>query len=126
MSNVINWFEIPAKNFERACNFYGALLDGEVQQMPAGDMPLQMGFLPGTDPGSQGVGGAIVSGEGYEPTSGGSIVYLNGGDDLNTVLNRVEGAGGQVLVPKTSIGENGFIAHFIDSEGNRVALHSMG
>lgn len=124
MANVINWFEIPAKNFSRACKFYEQVLNGTVQVMPAGEMPLQMGFLPGYEPGN-GVGGAVVAGEGYEPSSAGSVVYLNGGEDLSGPLSRVEAAGGQVVVPKTSIGENGYIAHFIDCEGNRVALHSM-
>lgn len=123
MSNVINWFEIPAKDFDRACNFYSEVLDGTVQKMPGGEMPMEMGFLPGTEPGV--VGGAVVKGEGYEPNGSGSIVYLNGGDDLSVPLSRVEKAGGQVVMPKTNIGENGFIAQFMDTEGNRVAFHSM-
>lgn len=122
MSNVINWFEIPAKDFDRACKFYGAVLDGEVQKFET-ENPTQMGFLPGTAPGS--VGGAIVSGEGYTPSEQGSVVYLNGGDDLSVPLGRVEAAGGRVIMPKTGIGENGFIAQFMDTEGNRVAFHSM-
>ena len=126
MANVINWFEIPAKNFSRACDFYGKVLDGAVQVMDNGDMPMKMGFLPGYDPDAGTVGGAVVEGDGYEPSKTGSIVYLNGGDDLSTPLGRVEDAGGQVVVPKTNIGENGFIAQFIDTEGNKVALHSMG
>ena len=122
MANVINWFEIPAKNFDRARTFYSKVLGGEIHTM---DSPngLKMGFLPGSAPDA--VGGAIVNGEGYEPTTKGSLVYLNGGDDLSGPLSRVEKAGGKVLLPKTSIGENGFIAHFQDTEGNRVALHSM-
>ena len=52
-------------------------------------------------------------------------VYLNGGDDLNIPLGRVEAAGGKIIMPKTDIQENGFIAQFIDTEGNRVAFHSM-
>lgn len=124
MSNVINWFEIPAKNFERACAFYAAVLGGPVQKMDSPDAEIQMGFLPGgQDQGS--VGGAVVEGEGYDPSSSGSIVYLNGGEDLAIPLSKVEGAGGSVMIPKTSIGENGFFAHFIDTEGNRVAFHSM-
>lgn len=123
MANVINWFEIPAKNFNRACDFYSKVLDGTVQVMDAGESPMQMGFLPGSGPGV--VGGAVVAGEGYEPNASGSIVYLNGGDDLSTPLARVEDAGGQVVLPKTNIGENGFVAQFMDTEGNRVALHSM-
>ena len=63
--------------------------------------------------------------EGCNPSMNGATVYLNGGDDLNQVLSKVETAGGSVLMPKMEIGENGFIAQFVDSEGNRVALHSM-
>ncbi|MEJ2193690.1 MAG: VOC family protein [Ignavibacteriaceae bacterium] len=122
MANVVNWFEIPAKNFERACKFYSKILDGDIQKMdsPTG---LKMGFLPGTAPDA--VGGAIVAGEGYEPATKGTMVYLNGGDDLNVPLGRIEKAGGKVLLSKTSIGENGFIAQFSDTEGNKVSLHSM-
>ncbi len=124
MSNVINWFEIPASNFERACDFYSKVLGGTVQVMDGGENPLKMGFLPGHEAQSE-VGGAVVAGEGYTPSAEGAVVYLNGGNDLTEPLSRVEEAGGKVLFPKKNIGENGFIAHFIDSEGNRVALHSM-
>ncbi len=122
MANVINWFEIPAKNFDRACKFYGEVLGGEVQKMdsPTG---VKYGFLPGTE--QKSVGGAVVFGEGYEPSNKGSVLYLNGGDDLSKPLGRIEKAGGKVLSSKTSIGENGFIAQFTDTEGNKVALHSM-
>jgi predicted enzyme related to lactoylglutathione lyase len=123
MSNVISWFEIPAKNFKRACSFYEQVLEGSIQIMETPGTDIQMGFLPGNDPGS--VGGAVVEGEGYSPSQVGSLVYLNGGDDLSIPLARVEKAGGEVIVPKSSIGENGFIAQFIDTEGNRIAFHSM-
>ncbi len=123
MANSINWFEIPAKNFERACTFYGNILGGEIHEMQMDQM--QMGFLPNWSQQDGGVGGAVVAGDGYEPSDKGSVVYLNGGEDLTGALNKVEAAGGKVLMPKTSIGENGFIAHFIDTEGNRVAFHSM-
>ena len=72
-----------------------------------------------------GIGGGIVQGNGFEPSSKGALVYLNGGDDLSGPLSRVEAAGGKIVLPKTSIGPNGFMAHFIDTEGNKVALHSM-
>ena len=123
MANVITWLEIPAKKFERACTFYGQVLGGDVHKM---DSPrgLNYGFLPGFSQNE--IGGAIVHGEGYEPSSKGSVVYLNGGKDLSVALSKVEKAGGKILMPKTSIGENGFMAHFTDTEGNRVALHSMG
>ena len=122
MANVITWFEIPAKNFERACAFYSQVLGGDIHKM---DSPrgLNYGFLPGFSQNE--IGGAVVQGEGYEPSGKGSVVYLNGGKDLSIALAKVEKAGGKILMPKTSIGENGFMAHFTDTEGNRVALHSM-
>ena len=123
MSNVINWFEIPAANFDRASAFYTELLGGTVQKMENPEMNLKMGFLPGHEPGQ--VGGAIVEGEGYVPSETGSLIYLSGGEDLSGPLAKVEKAGGKVIVPKTAIGENGFIAQFIDTEGNRIAFHSM-
>jgi len=83
-----------------------------------------MGFLP-ADPMQGGIGGAIIKGDGYEPCNKGTIVYLNGGDDLQVLLDRVEAAGGKVLTPKTHITEEiGYFAFFLDTEGNKVALHS--
>ncbi len=123
MANAINWFEIPATDFDRACDFYSKIYEGEVQKTEP-HPGMKMGFLPGMAEGS--VGGAVVQGEGYEPSDKGAVVYLNGGDDLSVPLKKVEEAGLKILIPKTSIGENGFYAQFIDTEGNRIALHSMG
>lgn len=120
MSNAINWFELPATNFQRASKFYGEVLEAELQPIEMGGM--QMAFFPHE---GGGVGGSIVCGQGYKPNMEGSLVYLNGGEDLSDPLARVVNAGGEVLQAKTSIGENGYIAIFKDSEGNRVALHSM-
>jgi uncharacterized protein len=121
MTNAINWFEIPADNFERAMKFYGAVLEANLEKMDMGTSV--MAFLPAT---RDGVGGAIVHMEGYKPSHSGSIVYLNGGDDLSTSLSRVEAAGGKVLTPKTDIGQGfGHFAFFEDTEGNRVGLHSV-
>jgi len=84
-------------------------------------MGSEMAFFPSED----GVGGAVVSGDGYEPNDKGSLVYLNAGEDLSAALSRVEKAGGKVIVPKTQISpEIGHFALFIDTEGNKVALHS--
>jgi predicted enzyme related to lactoylglutathione lyase len=85
-----------------------------------------MGFLLYDQEGG-GIGGAIVDGDGYAPSDKGSKIYLNGGSDLNNVLNRVEKAGGKVVLPKTQITpELGCFASFTDTEGNVVSLHSMG
>ena len=72
-----------------------------------------------------GIGGCIIKGKGYEPSAKGSLVYLSGGDDLSIPLSKVEAAGGKILMPKIAIGANGFMAHFTDTEGNKVGLHSM-
>lgn len=120
MSNAINWFELPANNFERAVKFYSDVIGQELQPM---DNPqMSMAFFPTTD---NGVGGCVTHGNGNKPQAEGSLVFLNGGEDLSVPLSRVESAGGSVVMPKTAIGENGFIAMFMDSEGNKVALHSM-
>ncbi|MBA4260779.1 MAG: VOC family protein [Comamonadaceae bacterium] len=119
--HAISWFEIPVTNFARAKAFYETVLGRPIETMTMG--PSTMGFLSS---GPDAVGGAIVQEEGVLPSRSGTLVYLNGGDDLAVMLARVEGAGGSVAVPKTDIGSGfGFFAHFIDTEGNRVGLHSM-
>ena len=119
MTSTISWFEIPASDIERATKFYGAILGKEMAINEA--MP---GYKMAQFPAEDGVSGAVLQGEGYSPSSTGSVVYLNGGDDLQTVLDRVEAAGGQVSMAKIAIGENGFMAFFTDTEGNKVGLHS--
>ncbi|MGD1845389.1 MAG: VOC family protein [Salibacteraceae bacterium] len=122
MANAINWFEIPAANFDRACKFYSDLFTSDIHHQEI--MGMQMGFLPA---GNQEVGGAVVAGPGYKPSLEGALIYLNGGEDLSEPLGRVEKAGGKVELPKTKISDEiGFMAIFHDTEGNRVALHSAG
>lgn len=121
MTNAINWFEIPVTDFDRAKKFYETILGGKIMEMPFQNG--KYGMLPCDM--QNGVGGGLAQGEGFEPSDKGTIVYLNGGEDLSGSLSKVESAGGKIIMPKTSIGENGFMAHFIDTEGNRVALHSM-
>lgn len=120
MSNAINWFELPATNFKRAVEFYNKVLSTELQYVESNG--LQMGFLPHSQ---GGVGGCVTHGNGNKPQQEGTLVYLNGGDDLAVPLAKIEKAGGKVVMPKTAIGENGFMAIFLDTEGNRVAIHSM-
>ena len=122
LKNSINWFEIPVTDFGRAKAFYGKIYDFD---MPVSEMGhIMMGFFLQEQ--GVGVGGSICKGEGYEPSDKGTLVYLNGGEDLNVVLERVEDAGGKVVLSKTQITpEIGFFAMFVDTEGNRLALHSM-
>jgi predicted enzyme related to lactoylglutathione lyase len=119
---AITWFEIPAIDFERAVRFYGKIYDTEI---PTRDMGhIRMGFFPHQP--SAGTGGAIVHGEHYVPSLDGTRVYLNGGNDLSVVLERVTDAGGTVVMGKTEVSpEIGNIAIIDDTEGNRVYLHSM-
>ncbi|MGA2668206.1 MAG: VOC family protein [Ignavibacteria bacterium] len=121
MAHFITWFEIPVTDFERAKKFYEGIFGVKVVKQEMGGS--LMGFFPG-ERGS--VSGAIVSGKGYIPSDNGALVYLNGGNDLNNVLSKVVGAGGKVAMPKTLINEDiGFFAIFHDTEGNKVALHSL-
>lgn len=124
MANAINWFEIPATNFQRAKDFYSKIF--EVEMHVQNIMDSQMAFLPSSQDGKS-VGGAICCGEGYEPSDKGTLPYLNGGENLEGVLGRINDAGGNVVLPKTKISDEiGFMAIFMDTEGNKIALHSPG
>lgn len=123
IKNAISWFEIPVTDFERAKAFYSQMFDYEMTDMEMG--PYKTGFLP-FDQENGGVGGAIIQGEGCEPSQVGARIYLDGGNDLTVALNRVEAAGGKVVLPKTEIApEFGYYATFEDTEGNHISLHSM-
>ncbi|MBC8043216.1 MAG: VOC family protein [Rhizobacter sp.] len=121
--HAINWFEIPVNNFEKAKKFYDTVIGVEIRDEMFNH--LRMGVFPTDNTSQTTVSGAIVKGEHYEPSDKGSLVYLNGGEDLQVMLARVESAGGKVIVPKMHIGEKaGYMAVFQDTEGNHVALHS--
>ncbi len=125
MTNAVNWFEIPVSDYERAKKFYSAVIGEEIVDHHMEEKNMKYGIFP-YHMESNKVGGALVQMEGMKPSMDGSTVYLNGGDDLSVPLSRIEAAGGKILMPKTDIQENGFIALFTDTEGNKVALHSMG
>lgn len=121
-TNALNWFEIPATDITRAKNFYEAIFGIELHQVEM--MGMHMAMFP-TDGMSGKVGGGLVQSEMHKPSTDGGVVYLNGNPDLTAVLDKVESAGGQVVLPKTHIDEEtGYMAFFIDSEGNKVGLHS--
>jgi predicted enzyme related to lactoylglutathione lyase len=121
MANVLNWFEIPVSNMERAVKFYTEVMGYDsMYQMNMGGY--DMAFFPME---GEGVGGALVKGEGCIPNANGSVIYLNANPDLAIPLSKIEAAGGKVLMPRTLITEEiGYMATFIDSEGNKVAFHS--
>ncbi len=118
--NAVNWFEVPAIDLSRAKTFYGSLLNIELQDM---NMPnIEMAAFPMVQGGEYATG-ALIKSENYKPSTEGTMVYF-ACDDVDEQLGKVEGIGGKVVMPKTSIGEHGFVARIIDSEGNMVALHS--
>lgn len=122
MYPVAVWFELPTTDLVRAETFYRAVLGHPLRRETSPDGSLEMSVF---DPPEGEFKGALVKGEHFTPGMNGALVYLNGGDDLALPLARVEAAGGRVVMPKTPIGPYGHIALFIDSEGNRVGLHSM-
>jgi predicted enzyme related to lactoylglutathione lyase len=119
--NPVNWFEIPAKNLARAASFYEKVLQCKLSIQDFGE--LKMAWFP-SDRDSTGSAGSLVEQESYIPSHEGSMVYF-AVDDIERCLSTVLANGGKVLNPKKSIGEFGYVAHFEDSEGNRVALHSV-
>ena len=120
MESRISIFEIPATNISRAVHFYETILDIKIEQMAV--LEMEMGIFPYE---GQMVTGVIIKADGYRPSSDGVTIYLNGGDDLQVILNKVEKNGGKISVPKTPhADESGFFALFLDTEGNRIGLHS--
>ena len=125
MKHAISWFEIPATDIERATKFYETIFSVKLNPL---DMPnIKMRMFPIDNP-MEGIGGAVVDSGGFHKPSAtdGPLIYLNGNPDLQIVLDRVEAAGGKIMVPKTEISpEYGYMAVFTDTEGNRIALHSV-
>jgi predicted enzyme related to lactoylglutathione lyase len=126
LGNALNWFEIPVSDFERGKKFYETIFDYQMPESTMGNV--QMGFFL-YDFQNGKVGGAICKSEMHKPSQEGSLIYLNCQPDLQIVLDRVGNAGGKIIHQKTKISEEqnlGYWASIIDSEGNKVALHSMG
>lgn len=124
-TNVAVWFEIPVSDLARAIGFYGTVFAVTLNQSecPSG-VTSRLALFP-ADTGA--VTGCLIEHENHKPGDCGSIVYLNAGADLAEPLARAEAAGARIVVPKTPITpELGYFAQFIDSEGNRIGLHSMG
>lgn len=123
--NAISWFEIPATDLDRAQKFYETIF--ETKLIPLDMENIQMRMFPIDDPGA-GIGGAVCKADGfYKPsTTDGPLIYLNGNPDVQNILDRVEAAGGKIMVPKTEISpEYGFMGVIVDTEGNRIGLHSV-
>ena len=119
--NPVNWFEIPVTDIARATAFYQKVLDLTLSPMQMG--PATMATFPMVQDGPHATG-CLIASEGYTPSHAGTVVYF-AVPDIEAALDRVTASGGKTLVPKMSIGEHGFVAHFEDTEGNRAALHAM-
>jgi predicted enzyme related to lactoylglutathione lyase len=121
-ANNLNWFEIPAADISRAKKFYETVFNIQMDEQEM--MGMKMAFFP-SEPGNGKASGGVVQSETHTPSMDGSVIYLNANPDLQHALDRVESAGGKVLMPKTKISDDiGHMAFFADSEGNRMALHS--
>jgi predicted enzyme related to lactoylglutathione lyase len=118
MKDAITWFELPVLDMDRAQKFYEAMLGTKLKSEVFNGTPHAM------FPTDSGVGGALIKDAHRSPAANGSLVYLNANGKLDACLGRVEAAGGKVLLPRTNIGDPGFIALVLDTEGNQVGLHA--
>ncbi len=124
--NVVGWFEIPVTDMERAVKFYEEVFKYKLSRHPMG--PLDMAWFPGPEgddmPGS--AGSLVYHKDFYKPSPDGSLVYFTApSGDLENELSRVEKAGGKVLIPKKQISPDvGYMGVFLDTEGNRIAIHT--
>jgi|SRR5215831_280462 len=122
-TNSLNWFEIPVTDMLRAKHFYQVILSMHMEETDM--MGMQMAFFPYNTSNGK-ASGALVKGEQHVPSQQGTVVYLNANPNMDTVLEKIEPMGGKVVMPKTQITpEVGYMAFFVDTEGNRVALHSQ-
>ena len=118
--SYVSIVEIPANDLSRAVSFYQEVLGIKIEKMEFPGM--EMGLFPYEE---EMVTAVIMKGEGYEPSAKGATIYLNAGSDLQSALDKVKQNGGKILVPKTPhADESGFFALFLDSEGNKLGLHS--
>ncbi|OGM99668.1 MAG: glyoxalase [Candidatus Yanofskybacteria bacterium RIFCSPHIGHO2_01_FULL_39_8b] len=122
--NIVGWFEIPVQNMERAIKFYETIFQIKIERHTMG--PLDMGWFPSVEDGIGSAGSLVYHEKFYKPSADGALVYFTSqSGDINDELSRVEEAGGKVIVPRKQISEEyGYMAVIIDTEGNRIALHS--
>ena len=121
---TVGWFEIPVKEMDRAIAFYQKVFDCQLQLMDMGDF--QMAMFPGEGGGQGAEGSLVFHKDFYEPSGlAGTLIYFVS-EDVSIELARIEEAGGTVQISKRMISPDyGFMGVFLDSEGNRIGLHSM-
>ena len=120
---IISWFQIPAVDLDRAVRFYEAVLKVTFHRME--DAVSKHAFFAMDTLESLRTGGELYQSAQGKPSSDGTLIYFTAPGGVDAVLSRVETAGGKIVLPKTSIGENGVIALILDTEGNKIGLHSM-
>ena len=122
--NVVGWFEIPVLDMGRAVKFYQSVFGYEMTRGKLG--PLEMAFFPGVAEGTGAFGALVYNETHYQPSADGVLLYFTTpSGEMEAELERVEPAGGKLLRPKTMISEEvGYMGLFIDTEGNRIAIHS--
>ncbi|MDB5226869.1 MAG: hypothetical protein JWN78_1062 [Bacteroidota bacterium] len=121
--NILNWFEISVTDIDRAKKFYETIFGIKMEQTE--QMGMKMAFFPMENMSGK-LSGGLVQGPMHKPSADGTKVYFNGNPDLQTALDKVEGAGGKITMPKTKISDDiGYMAFFTDTEGNGVAMHSQ-
>jgi len=121
-TNALNWFEVSVSDMARAKKFYETVFDVKLEETEM--MGMKMAFFPSENMNGK-VSGGLVQGPMHKPSMDGAKIYFNGNPDLAHPLAKVEAAGGKVVMPKTKISDEvGYMAFFVDSEGNNVAMHS--
>ena len=124
-TNIVTWFEIPVTDTQRAKKFYEAILDIEMENRKDGEnesvfFPYEPNVIQAT---SGRVTGVLSKSDKNSPSAKGTMIYINASPSIDTVLDKVEKAGGKIIVQKTKI-PPGYIAAIIDSEGNKIGLHA--
>ncbi|MDB5287711.1 MAG: hypothetical protein JWR05_2660, partial [Mucilaginibacter sp.] len=123
-ANALNWFEIPATDIERAQGFYEGIFDMEMTPLPEMMNMKMAGFPMNMNSGK--VSGALAASDYHQPSAEGTLIYLNANPEIQVVIDRIEKFGGKIVMPRTEISpEIGYMAFFIDTEGNRIGLHAQ-
>jgi len=125
-TNVLTWFEIPVSDIDRAKKFYETILDIQmIKQGDGEDEGVFFPFNPNIVQATSGrVTGVLAKSNKNSPSDKGTVVYINASPSIQTVLDKVVPAGGKIIEPKQLFGPVGYIATILDSEGNKIGLHS--
>jgi uncharacterized protein len=123
-TNALNWFEIPATDISRATKFYETAFGIKMDAMPE-MMGMKMASFP-AEMGNGKVSGALAQSSNHKPGQEGAVIYLNANPSIDSIIGNIEKAGGKIIMPKMQISpEIGYMAFFVDTEGNRLGLHAQ-